>query len=247
MRQIKIKIDANGKVSPSVKQWGGVQYEHNATEVVFDYGAIKNAFGGSLDWRIDFDSAEAGFDAGGVVFPIAETDAISRAIPQKYTCYSGDMTAALVGTERAPDGSGTVKIVCSIPATIYFTDAERHEETEGATFESLSEMELKVKESADEAIEKSTEAAQIATEASQNITNAESHALETVSELQKKLDNGDFKGEKGDKGDKGEKGDTGSRGADGKDGSDYILTDADKNEIANTVKAMFVDVAEVGR
>lgn len=247
MRQIIITVNANGKVSPSVKQWGGVQYEHNATEVVFDYGAIKNAFNGAVSWRIDFDSAEAGFDAGGVVYPIAEADTISRLIEQKFTRFGGDMTATLVGTETAPDGSGASKIVCSVSAIIYFTDAERHEETEGATFESLSEMELKVKESADEAIEKSTEAAQIATEASQNITNAESHALETVAEIQKKLDNGDFKGEKGEKGDRGDKGDKGETGSRGADGKDYVLTEADKDEIASLVLTNFTNVAEVGR
>lgn len=43
----------------------------------------------------------------------------------------------------------------------------------------------------------------------------------------------DLKGEKGEKGDKG---DTGLTGASGKDGSDYILTEADKQEIAQLVE-----------
>lgn len=42
-------------------------------------------------------------------------------------------------------------------------------------------------------------------------------------------------GPKGDKGDKGDPGDPGPAGADGKDGSDYVLTDADKQEIAGMV------------
>jgi hypothetical protein len=59
-----------------------------------------------------------------------------------------------------------------------------------------------------------------------------------------KGDKGDT-GPQGDKGDKGDKGDTGAAGADGKDGApgkdgvdgdDYILTDADKSEIAAKVK-----------
>ena len=45
------------------------------------------------------------------------------------------------------------------------------------------------------------------------------------------------RGAKGDKGDKGDNGDTGDTGAAGKDGSDYVLTDADKAEIAASVLA----------
>jgi hypothetical protein len=52
------------------------------------------------------------------------------------------------------------------------------------------------------------------------------------------------KGEKGDigdtgaKGDKGDKGDTGATGAKGADGTDYVLTEADKQEIATMVVGM---------
>jgi hypothetical protein len=42
-------------------------------------------------------------------------------------------------------------------------------------------------------------------------------------------------GKDGADGEKGEKGDKGDKGADGKDGNDYILTEADKTEIANAV------------
>lgn len=46
------------------------------------------------------------------------------------------------------------------------------------------------------------------------------------------------KGEKGDKGDQGEKGDKGDTGATGEAGKDYVLTEADKSEIAATVIEM---------
>lgn len=42
-------------------------------------------------------------------------------------------------------------------------------------------------------------------------------------------------GENGKDGEKGEKGDKGDKGEDGKDGQDYVLTSADKTEIANAV------------
>ena len=44
-----------------------------------------------------------------------------------------------------------------------------------------------------------------------------------------------LKGEKGDKGDKGEQGEKGEQGIQGKDGQDYVLTEADKQEIADMV------------
>ena len=44
-----------------------------------------------------------------------------------------------------------------------------------------------------------------------------------------------IQGEKGEKGDKGDKGEQGVPGQNGQDGQDYILTTADKNEIANII------------
>lgn len=43
---------------------------------------------------------------------------------------------------------------------------------------------------------------------------------------------------KGDKGEKGDIGDTGATGAKGADGTDYVLTEADKQEIATMVVGM---------
>lgn len=54
-----------------------------------------------------------------------------------------------------------------------------------------------------------------------------------------------LKGEKGDKGDKGDTGETGPQGIQGEPGQDYILTDGDKTEIANTVYSMFTVAEEV--
>lgn len=59
-----------------------------------------------------------------------------------------------------------------------------------------------------------------------------------------KGDKGDT-GEKGDKGDTGEQGIQGEPGKDGVDGSDYILTDADKSEIAELVLSTFPVAEEV--
>ena len=219
MRVIKYTVTADGHVSPATKQWAGVQGEHNATRIDFDYSAFANKMDNAM-WRIDFDSAEAGFDPNNTVYPASVEDIISREIPQKFTKFGGDMTAILVGTETAPDGSGVAsKIVCSIPVSLYFTESETHEQTEGEVAESLSQMERHVLD--------------VTEKAENNISKSEKNALDTVAEIQEKLDNGDFKGEKGDKGDKGDKGES---------GDDYTLTEKDKNDIAD-LAAEKIDVS----
>lgn len=57
-------------------------------------------------------------------------------------------------------------------------------------------------------------------------------AVEVANSVREDADNGEFNGEKGDKGDKGD---------------DYVLTLADKTEIADLVLSNFVDVAVVGQ
>lgn len=54
-----------------------------------------------------------------------------------------------------------------------------------------------------------------------------------------------LRGDAGPKGDKGDPGPEGPVGPAGIDGKDYVLTEEDKTEIANTVFAMFVDAEEV--
>lgn len=71
--------------------------------------------------------------------------------------------------------------------------------------------------------------------------------LETLKVKGDKGDKGDTgaQGIQGEKGDKGDKGDTGAKGDTGDPGSDYVLTDADKSEIAALVLAQIPDGDEV--
>lgn len=80
-----------------------------------------------------------------------------------------------------------------------------------------------------------------------NITPIENGYRVTITDI-----NGDhsyevFNGEKGERGEKGEQGVQGEQGIQGEKGDDYVLTEADKNDIANLVLANFTDVSEVGR
>ena len=86
---------------------------------------------------------------------------------------------------------------------------------------------------------------------------ATEEARTLMSKIEQKLENGEFVGAKGDTGAdgspgaKGDKGDTGADGAPGEKGdkgdpgSDYVLTDADKSEIAALVLAQIQDGDEV--
>lgn len=66
-------------------------------------------------------------------------------------------------------------------------------------------------------------------------------AKEIAQSVRADADSGKFDGEKGEKGDKGDKGEQGiqgiqgEKGDDGKDGADYIITEADKEEIKSDV------------
>ena len=67
------------------------------------------------------------------------------------------------------------------------------------------------------------------------------NAIEIAQSVRADADSGKFDGEKGEKGDKGDKGEQGiqgiqgEKGDDGKDGADYIITEADKEEIKSDV------------
>lgn len=61
-------------------------------------------------------------------------------------------------------------------------------------------------------------------------------AMEIYNTVETKLNNGELKGEKGDQGEQGEQGIQGLQGEKGEKGDSYILTEADKQEIAQKVK-----------
>lgn len=138
-REIRIAVSEYGKATV-VRQWGGMQYENNNTAVCFDIGAIDSS---DTSFRIDFDSPEAGYDPGEVIE--LDGNIISRRIPYKFTRYGGEMQATAVGTRVG--GS----IAYSVPVKIYFTEVDRHEETEDAIPLNVSELEMSVLEAAERA------------------------------------------------------------------------------------------------
>ncbi len=197
VRELKYTVGANN-VTPNSIQNGGQQYEDNATTVIFnidsDYLAKLKELNANLLYRIDFNSSAAGYDPSENL----SEDALERAVPYKFTCNGGNMTATLVVTATDENGTNT-NTVLSQSVVIAFESVKRNEISQERVEQNLSAMENK---------------------------------------LRKDLEEGAFQGPKGDKGDKG---DPGERGA------NYVLTEADKNEIADIVQGMFIDVSGVGR
>ena len=146
-REIVYTVAESGRVSPASRQWGGVQYEDNITTVVFDVTAIDSA---DILWRIDFDSPEAGYDPSEILQ--FDDGYIRRLIPYKMTRFGGEMQATLVGT-HSPDGETVSAVAYSVPVKIYFTEVERHEETDDAAALNVSASEKAAKDAADRAEE----------------------------------------------------------------------------------------------
>lgn len=187
IRTITYSVDKDS-ISPKAVQWGGMQYEDNATEVVFHVEIDLYAELQGCVWRVDFNSS-AGYDVGAST---TETT-VRRPIPYKFTCGGSKLQATFVAT-KLDEENNAVQTVLSYPVFIEFTAVKRDTAAVEKAENSFSELEMKLRED---------------------------------------LANGAFKGDKGDK---------------GADGDDYILTETDKTEIANIVKAeMFIDVSEVAQ
>jgi hypothetical protein len=234
IREIRYNVTSLG-ITPSTHQWGGVQNEDNATTVIYFIGNEYLKELGSVDnlrFRIDFHSASAGYEPS-TNLTLTEANTVMRNIPKRITQFGGQVQAVLV-ISRLADGEAIEEIL-QIPSTIFFTSANRQDER---FIKNLSAYEEYVAEKATEAGEAAEESKGHATNASISETSAFNYSVQAENQvklIEEKLASGEFKGEKGEKGEKGDKGDS------------YILNESDKDEIADIVQKMFVDVSEVGR
>lgn len=222
IRKVVFNVSASG-VKPASYQWGGVQYEDNATEVNFvldaEYFSLINEGGGTVKYRIDFSSALAGYQPSENL--IISECAVTRTIPKTITQYGGEFVCNLVITRFFDDD--TQEEILTLPVTLFFTAAPRQE---GRVISNLSAFEENIL---------------MNTEKTKNYSLS---AENTLNIIEQKIASGEIKGEKGDKGDKG---DQGIQGIQGEKGDAYILTDSDKTDIANIVIANFVNVSEVAQ
>lgn len=162
IREIKFTVSADtGSISPAVRQWGGMQYEDKATNVVFDISSInlKNAL-----YRIDFNSPSAGYQPS--VNLVASGGVISRMIPKLVTQFGGEVQVTAVITEC--DDSGEPTGVCySFPVIVYFTDVQKSRQGEVSVEENISEMQRNVTEMTQRA-EAAADTAEVAKEKTLN-------------------------------------------------------------------------------
>lgn len=272
IREIRYNVTPSG-VTPASHLWGGVQNEDNATNVVYVFDSAYLSTLGTLDnlrFRIDFNSASAGYEPSENLS--INNSAIERAIPKRMTQNGGQITVTLVIARIVPDTPDATEVILQEPSTIFFTSASVNDGRFNKNMSAYEEYvrglitkvadEVSKAESASESArgsaitagnqvtlageqvtlakneaDRAGTAAQSATtsafdargykvEANESATKAkeaQQKAEEQVKIIEEKLASGEFKGD------------------------DYILTKEDKNEIADIVQKMFVDVSEVGR
>ena len=163
-RKIEYKVSGGGRVLPSARQWGGMQYEDRATELVFDISdtEIKKE---EILWRIDFNSSAAGYNPSETL--TVEGGKVKRLLPYDMTRCGGEVQVTLIGTEVDLEGKEQ-SIAYSVPVTVYLTEVEQDEESAKELAPRISAAEASARDAAEEAKrseEAAAESAEIAEEA----------------------------------------------------------------------------------
>ncbi|MBE7093007.1 MAG: hypothetical protein E7365_07525 [Clostridiales bacterium] len=126
IRKVVFNVLKEG-VTPSDYQWGGIQNEDNATEIVFvideEYLSLIEEGGGELKYRIDFNSSFAGYQPSENL--LINENAVKRTIPKNISCYGGEFACNLVITRLFE--SGTTEEILTVPVTLFFTSSQRQD------------------------------------------------------------------------------------------------------------------------
>lgn len=144
VRTINYTVNENG-VSPETSQWGGIQYENNATRVSytleqdFKEKIEQNYLGGQkFVYRIDFDSSVAGYQPSENIEE--EDGVISRDIPLIIT-FSGEPFQSTLVITVLDDELNEIATFCSKPTRIYFNSISREQYSGEELTTSISAME----------------------------------------------------------------------------------------------------------
>ena len=112
IRTVLYEVSGADTVSETLR-WGGVQNEHNATEIIYKIDpSYLSELGEDLLFRIDFSSSGAGYDPSENL-PLTD-NTVSRLIPKRFTQYGGEMNTVLVISR------GDEEII-QTPAQVFFT------------------------------------------------------------------------------------------------------------------------------
>ncbi len=139
VREILYKITQDTKgVLPATKQWGGMQYENDATNVIFDLSALGNI---NALYRIDFNTSSNGYNPSE---NLTCTDGkISRKIPYSVTKQGGEIQITAVITFLDENGSQT-GVCYSYPVFAFLTAVAKGEETAQEIENNISVIEQSV-------------------------------------------------------------------------------------------------------
>ncbi len=153
VREINYTV-TQGTVVPENSQWGGVQYENNATAIIYTLSDefvrnINDNYGEDINllYRIDFDSPVAGYQPSGNL-EIVEGQ-VKREVPSAVTA-SGEpfqSTLTVTVTDLSGEELGTVS---SKPSVIYLTCVAREGYTQEILIENISEMQVQINKANEE-------------------------------------------------------------------------------------------------
>lgn len=157
IRKIEYQVTAEG-IMPSVVQSGGVQGEHNATELSFTLdGALLSAIREtakeqSVVYRFDaYSGAGAKYSTTPQDLPDGDAVTLAYRLENRLTRDGGNIRVYLVITAIKDDE--TALDLYSFPALIRLTNTPVGKEGDGENYESLSTLAEIAKESAAEAVD----------------------------------------------------------------------------------------------
>lgn len=130
LREILYTVSKDTKsISPSGKQWAGMQYEDNATELIFDLSSVIAELEGNgitkdrMLFKVNLNSFAAGYDPSENLTPDTNNQ-IKRLIPKKITQYGGEITVTAEITVIDAEGNATGEIY-SYPVIVSLTAQEK--------------------------------------------------------------------------------------------------------------------------
>lgn len=205
--EFTVSADSEGVLR---RVWGGIQFEDNATEFCFkpDASLLLAAGDGAL-CRIDINSA-SGWDPSETLSPNS-SGYYCRAVPYSATRFGGEIEIVFVISNENCE-------ILSYPVRAYFTEMSRSPRSEEKVYENISGMEQEVKLHAEGVSAELKRCEELRGEVSYyhtavggmkedilaagvsadelKATKNEAEAL--ITEVETKLEAGEFKGEKGE-------------------------------------------------
>lgn len=104
VRFVKFRIDENMNVTPSAAQYGGVQGEHNATEVIFIFADDSKLLADGLTLHIEATTSVGGYDKTNTLTPEVYSGeegykSVQFLVPLAWTQYGAETTLRLVAEQ----------------------------------------------------------------------------------------------------------------------------------------------------